>query len=126
MIIPITAANRNNVWALLIFVLLFSVPRSIHAQAPYRNPVVGDPNHVDPELADPFVLKWNGEYFLYASGSPITAYHSTDLVHWDFVRPVLRASEAPEAARGTFLRLLVQLARSYRICRPAVIIYMRG
>ena len=101
MIIPITAADRNNVWALLIFVLLFSVPRSIHAQAPYRNPVVGDPNHVDPELADPFVLKWNGEYFLYTSGSPITAYHSTDLVHWDFVGPVLRASEAPKAWNQT-------------------------
>lgn len=97
MIITITAANRNDLWALLIFVLLLLVPRSIHAQAPYRNPVVGDPNHVDPELADPFVLKWNGEYFLYTSGSPITAYHSSDLVHWDFVGPVLRASEAPHA-----------------------------
>ncbi|HXM98159.1 MAG TPA: family 43 glycosylhydrolase [Candidatus Dormibacteraeota bacterium] len=91
------ASYPKNAYALLIFAFFFSVPRNIHAQAPYRNPVVGDPNHVDPDLADPFVLKWNGEYFLYTSGSPITAYHSTDLVHWDFVGPVLRASEAPEA-----------------------------
>jgi len=49
------------------------------------------------ELADPFVLKWNGQYFVYFSGSPIVAYQSTDLVHWDLVGPVLQASDSPNA-----------------------------
>ena len=67
------------------------------AEEPYANPVIGDPQHVDRERPDPFVLKWNGEYYLYASGSPIEAYHSIDLVHWDLVGPVLSPSDKPEA-----------------------------
>ena len=64
---------------------------------PYNNPVIGDPSHVDHEVADPFVLKWNREYYLYTSGDPITAYHSVDLVHWDAIGPVLSSSTSPDA-----------------------------
>jgi hypothetical protein len=96
MTISTAASDQTEAWALLIFVFLF-VPRNLHAQAPYRNPAVGDPNHVDPELAYPFVLKWNGEYFLYASGSPIIAYHSPDLAHW-FTIPEAHSSATIEFA----------------------------
>ncbi len=49
------------------------------------------------EIADPYVLKWNGEYYLYTSGDPITAYQSTDLIHWSSIGPVLQSSNKPEA-----------------------------
>jgi GH43 family beta-xylosidase len=71
------------------------------ADAPYTNPVIGDPEHVDKEIADPFVLKWNGDYYLYCSGDPIRAFHSTDLVHWEPVGAVLAST--PEAWNSTDL-----------------------
>lgn len=59
--------------------------------APYRNPVIPY-NPAEHEIADPYVLKWNGEYYLYASGDPIQAWHSTDLVHWDKLGAVLQST----------------------------------
>lgn len=56
---------------------------------PYRNPVIG---LAETETADPYVLKHNGEYYLYTSGDPIVAWHSRDLVRWTRVGPVLRSS----------------------------------
>ncbi len=83
---------------LVIITLLLAQPSmSVSAQAPYGNPVIGNPQRVEREIADPFVLKWNSEYYLYCTGNPITAYHSTDLVAWDFIGPVLAASERPDA-----------------------------
>jgi len=43
------------------------------------------------------VLRFNGEYYLYTSGDPITAFHSTDLVHWDAIGPVLSSSKDAKA-----------------------------
>ncbi|MGI8546337.1 MAG: glycoside hydrolase family 43 protein, partial [Gemmatimonadaceae bacterium] len=63
------------------------------AQAPYANPVIGQSQIA----ADPFILKWNGEYYLYASGDPILAYHSTDLVNWKLLGPVLSSSKKLDA-----------------------------
>ena len=80
----------------LIFFLV-CLSAQLNAQAPYANPVIGDPQHVEHEIADPFVLKWNGEYYLYTSGDPITAYQSTDLIHWSAIGPVLQSSDKPEA-----------------------------
>jgi GH43 family beta-xylosidase len=80
-------------WAFFLCVLLTSG----WAQPPLQNPVIGDPAHVPQELADPFVLKWNGEYYIYFSGSPILAYQSADLVHWEPIGPVLHASEAQDS-----------------------------
>ncbi len=77
-------------------VLLVSLAQAL-AQAPYQNPVIGDPGRVQQELADPFVLKWNGQYYAYFSGSPILAYRSADLVHWEKIGPVLQVSESPAA-----------------------------
>ncbi|NBC26570.1 MAG: family 43 glycosylhydrolase, partial [Bacteroidetes bacterium] len=58
----------------------------------YTNPVIGLPDAV----ADPFVMKWNGEYYLYTTGNPIMAYHSTDLVTWSKIGPVLYGSDADD------------------------------
>jgi GH43 family beta-xylosidase len=83
-------------FSLLVFSLLL-LAGQMNAQAPYANPVIGDPQHVEHEIADPFVLKWNGEYFLYTSGDPITAYQSTDLINWSSIGPVLQSSNKPGA-----------------------------
>jgi GH43 family beta-xylosidase len=56
---------------------------------PYRNPVIG---LAETETADPYVLKHNGEYYLYTSGDPIVAWHSRDLVRWTRIGPVLRST----------------------------------
>jgi GH43 family beta-xylosidase len=68
-------------------------PSPAAAQAVFTNPVLSDARGV----ADPFILKWNGEYYLYTTGDPIRAYHSVDLVTWDEVGPVLSSSDDPGA-----------------------------
>ncbi len=78
--------------ALLACAALVAPPRPLHAQG-YANPVLTSPAGV----ADPFILKWNGEYYLYATGDPIMAYHSRDLVHWDTIGGVLRSNPTPGA-----------------------------
>lgn len=72
---------------MLALVVALSGPRAV-AQMVYENPVLGGPQAV----ADPFILKWNGEYYLYTTGDPIMAYHSTDLIEWQEIGPVLRSS----------------------------------
>lgn len=86
------ATIRTRIRLLLILACLTIVPR-LAAQTPYHNPVL---QHRD-GVADPFLLKWNGEYYLYASGDPIRAYHSKDLVHWDTIGAVISSARAPEA-----------------------------
>ena len=63
-------------------------------------------------MADPFVLKWQGEYYAYGTGPRqpdgrvFPLLHSTDLVHWEAVGGALvppagneqRACWAPEVA----------------------------
>jgi GH43 family beta-xylosidase len=83
--------------ASVLFLAVLCAPLRLAAQTPYANPVIGNARNVQQELPDPFVLKWNGEYYLYVSGSPITGFHSNDLVHWDSIGPVLRASDSPDA-----------------------------
>jgi GH43 family beta-xylosidase len=80
---------------LLALILLASTTPSLaEGPTPYSNPVLGDPRR---PVADPFVLKWNGEYYLYATGDPVQAYRSTDLVHWKPLGGVLAASKDPKA-----------------------------
>jgi GH43 family beta-xylosidase len=87
---------------LLLIVLFVAAPASRpFAQQPYTNPVVGDPQKPGGGIADPFILKWNGEYYLYCTGDPITAYHSTDLVNWSLIGPVLSSSGKPDAWNQT-------------------------
>ncbi len=56
-------------------------------------------------LADPFVLKWEGEYYAYGTGSELRqsdgnvfpVLHSTDFVHWEQVGGALRPLPDAEA-----------------------------
>ncbi|MGQ0563166.1 MAG: glycoside hydrolase family 43 protein, partial [Gemmatimonadota bacterium] len=79
--------------AIILAVGVAMTTSPLAAQAPYHNPVLQQRDGV----ADPFLLKWNGEYYLYASGDPIRAWHSTDLVHWSEIGPMIASSRAPEA-----------------------------
>jgi GH43 family beta-xylosidase len=88
------SVHRLGVAAALTLVLPAA---SLHAQAGEAgvaiNPVLSRPQGV----ADPFILKYNGEYYLYATGDPILIYHSTDLVTWDEVGPAVASSKDPAA-----------------------------
>lgn len=77
--------------SLALALLLAATPAS--AQQPFFNPVL----QFREGVADPHLLKWNGEYYLYATGDPIRAYHSKDLVHWDTIGAVISGSRAPTA-----------------------------
>ena len=78
--------------ALLVALAVTAVARTAAAQEAFANPVIDALG-----VADPHVLKYNGEYYLYASGDPIRAFHSTDLVTWEEIDPVLSSSDAPDA-----------------------------
>lgn len=66
--------------------LLGAVPAEAQ---PYHNPVVP---FAEAEIADPFILEHRGEYYMYASGDPIVAFHSRDLVNWTKLGPVLTST----------------------------------
>ncbi len=76
----------------LLALLLLCGVDDARAQSVYRNPV-----HDRLGMADPHLLKYNGEYYMYVSGDPILAYHSTDLVNWEALGGVLSSSSAPGA-----------------------------
>lgn len=57
--------------------------------ATYRNPIARNG-----DFADPFVLRHNGEYYLYATNPGVPVWTSTDLVNW-----TRRGDSVPE---GTF------------------------
>jgi GH43 family beta-xylosidase len=84
---------RRCVPFLIAVVIAAAAAGRLPAQSVFTNPVLSDPRGV----ADPFILKWNGEYYLYTTGDPIRAYHSTDLVEWEEIGPVLSSSDDPEA-----------------------------
>ena len=81
---------------LLAFTLLVAGFCPAQSAVPYVNPVIPTSSQ-QVELADPFVLKWNGEYYLYTSGDPITVYRSEDLVTWRYAGAVLSASTTATA-----------------------------
>lgn len=77
----------------------------------YQNPVrVKDAHDRVMDAADPFVMRFNGKYYLYTTGAEeIRVYESTDLVHWTFMGHCTRNGEgriafAPEVFywRGAF------------------------
>lgn len=91
------AGKRLAVPFVLSVVLTAALCAGSAAQSVFTNPVLSSPDGV----ADPFLLKWNGEYYLYTTGNPLRAYHSTDLVEWEEISPVLSGSDDPDAWNQT-------------------------
>lgn len=87
---------RHLAASALLILAAFGLLGQSSGQEGYVNPVIDELG-----VADPFILKWNGEYYLYTSGDPIRAFHSRDLVRWTPVGPVLESSDDPGAWNQT-------------------------
>lgn len=92
----------------------------------YQNPViVKDAHDRVMDAADPFVMRFNGKYYLYTTGAEeIRAYESTDLVHWDYKGFCTRNGEgriayAPEVFywRGAFYMVTSPLGNGHYIMK---------
>ena len=56
----------------------------------YQNPIQ---KHGD--FADPFVLRFNGRYYLYCTNPGVRCWQSDDLLHWTFMGEVVPEDEFP-------------------------------
>lgn len=74
----------------------------------YQNPIMD--NTIDPDgYGDPYVIRYNGMYYLYYTASELKCWQSEDLVNWTYVgvctdNDFFRGSWAPEVRyyNGTF------------------------
>ena len=92
----------------------------------YSNPVIVRDN-LDRvmDAADPFVMRFDGKYYLYTTGGEeIRAYESADLVSWDFLGHCTQNSEgriayAPEVFywRGDFYMITSPLGQGHYIMK---------
>lgn len=57
----------------------------------YHNPI----KH-NGDFADPFVLRFNGEYYLYCTNPDVRCWKSKDLIHWHLEGPTVQPDEFPE------------------------------
>ena len=71
---------------LIIMMLLAASMLGIAVAEDYQNPIpVVNDQGVKMDAADPFVLRFNGRFYLYTTGAEeIRVYESEDLVHWTF------------------------------------------
>ena len=56
----------------------------------YQNPIQ---KHGD--FADPFVLRFNGRYYLYCTNPGVRCWQSDDLLHWTMMGEVVPEDEVP-------------------------------
>lgn len=94
----------------------------------YQNPVRVYDNHERVmDAADPFVMRFNGKYYLYTTGAEeIRAYESADLVNWRFLGHCTRNGEgriafAPEVFywRGDFYMITSPSGNGHYIMKSA-------
>lgn len=89
----------------------------------YRNPIA-----TDGDYADPFVLRFNGRYYLYCTSPQVQCWSSEDLTHWTLEGPTISEDEfpglvpfAPEVfyADGAFSMVTSPHGRGHYILRSA-------
>ncbi|MGM9680169.1 MAG: family 43 glycosylhydrolase, partial [Eubacteriales bacterium] len=61
--------------------------REVEKISTYKNPVVNS-SLLGSDLGDPFVMRYNGKYYLYTTATGVNCWTSDDLVHWDWVGTV--------------------------------------
>ena len=92
----------------------------------YKNPIaVQNAQGVKMDAADPFVMRFNGKYYLYTTGAEeIRVYESEDLVHWAFKGHCTQDGEgriayAPEVFywRGAFYMITSPHGQGHYIMR---------
>ena len=87
------------------------IPYSFEPKTSYQNPIQingqwgnGSENQYAYGIGDPFVMRFNGKYYLYPStqdGQPgIKVYESTDMVNWSYQGYAVLESE--ESSRGAY------------------------
>lgn len=106
--------------------MLSSCPAEYAAAASYQNPipVVNNENQAM-DAADPFVLRFNGKYYLYTTGrEEIRVYESENLVHWTYRGFCTQGGEvynafAPEVIywRGAFYMITSPKGNGHYILR---------
>ncbi len=69
----------------------------------YKNSIVPptntEPNKVGNQIGDPYIMKYNGVYYLYAVSYSITyCWSSRDLINWDFYGDVMAGKPADNPA----------------------------
>ena len=71
---------------LIVMLLIAASMLGIAAAEDYQNPIVVCNDQGEKmDAADPFVMRFNGKYYLYTTGAEeIRVYESEDLVHWTF------------------------------------------
>lgn len=111
----------------LIFIILLAASMlGIASAEDYQNPIPVLNDRGDKmDAADPFVLRFNGKYYLYTTGAEeIRVYESEDLVHWTFRGHCTRHGEgaiafAPEVIywRGAFYMITSPYGRGHYIMK---------
>ena len=111
---------------LLIMMLIAAAMLGIAAAEDYQNPIVVCNDQGEKmDAADPFVMRFNGKYYLYTTGAEeIRVYESEDLVHWTFKGHCTRNGEgtiayAPEVFywRGAFYMITSPHGRGHYIMK---------
>lgn len=111
---------------LIIMMLLAASMLGIASAEDYQNPIVVCNDQGEKmDAADPFVMRFNGKYYLYTTGAEeIRVYESEDLVHWTFKGHCTRNREgeiafAPEVFywRGAFYMITSPYGRGHYIMK---------
>ena len=111
---------------LIIMMLLAASMLGIASAEDYQNPIpVYNDRGNKMDAADPFVLRFNGKYYLYTTGAEeIRVYESEDLVHWTFKGHCTQDGEgriayAPEVFywRGAFYMITSPSGNGHYIMR---------
>ena len=111
---------------LILMILLAAALLNSAFAENYQNPIPVTNDHGEKmDAADPFVLRFNGRYYLYTTGAEeIRVYESEDLVHWTFRGHCTRNGEgriayAPEVFywRGAFYMITSPSGNGHYIMR---------
>lgn len=111
---------------LMIMMLLAASMLGIASAEDYQNPIpVYNDRGIKMDAADPFVMRFNGKYYLYTTGAEeIRVYESEDLVHWTFKGHCTQDGEgriayAPEVFywRGAFYMITSPSGNGHYIMR---------
>ena len=111
---------------LIIMMLIAAAMLGIATAEDYQNPIaVCNDQGVKMDAADPFVMRFNGKYYLYTTGAEeIRVYESEDLVHWTFKGHCTRNGEgrvayAPEVFswRGAFYMITSPFGNGHYIMK---------
>jgi beta-xylosidase len=97
--------TQLRVSLLLLYILSYIVANHINIVEPTEDvKVVPFTNPIADYMADPYILRHNGIYFLYATSKNFAVYQSTDLTRWEYIGDALNFTNvdavdlwAPEA-----------------------------